>query len=109
MRIPLCPAISGVHLCVSNWYCVYCFRPSRGDGPAPTGHTDRAGRPASRYDGPVAGGGALLRFVYLILLVVARMWKAFEKAGDPRGAAIVSIHDVNVMVEICGNAGWVSR
>jgi hypothetical protein len=54
------------------------------------------------------GGGLLFLLVYLAILVaiVAGIWKAFEKAGEPGWAAIVPIYNVYVMVKISGNDWW---
>ena len=58
--------------------------------------------------GTNGGGGLLFLLVYLAILVavVAGIWKAFEKAGEPGWAAIIPIYNVYVMVKISGNDWW---
>lgn len=55
------------------------------------------------------GGGntiVLLLYLALIILTIAGMWKAFEKAGEPGWAAIVPFYNTYVMIKIGGNAWW---
>jgi hypothetical protein len=42
----------------------------------------------------------------IIGVVIAGLWKAFEKAGKPGWAAIVPIYNVIVMLEIAGRPLW---
>jgi|SRR6185503_407179 len=60
-----------------------------------------------------AGGGmgpadyalfAVIGVVYILLL--AGMWKAFAKAGEPGWACIVPIYNLVVMVKISGKPIW---
>lgn len=53
-------------------------------------------------------GGLVFLLVYLAILVavIAGIWKAFEKAGEPGWAAIIPIYNVYVMIKISGNAWW---
>lgn len=55
------------------------------------------------------GAGALLGFVVPLIIaaiVIAGMWKAFSKAGEPGWAAIIPIYNVYVMVKISDNPWW---
>jgi uncharacterized membrane protein YhaH (DUF805 family) len=54
------------------------------------------------------GVGIVLLIVYLAVLVavVAGMWKAFEKAGEPGWAAIIPIYNLYVMIKISDNPWW---
>jgi hypothetical protein len=57
------------------------------------------------------GGGAgpmivLLVYLAVIAVVIAGMWKTFEKANQPGWAAIIPIYNVYVMTEIGGLAWW---
>ena len=57
------------------------------------------------------GGGAfggLFAVVWLALLVVviAGIWKVFQKAGKPGWAAIVPIYNVIVLLEVAGKPIW---
>lgn len=45
--------------------------------------------------------GGIVYFAFLIL-VIASMWKLFEKAGKPGWAAIIPIYNLIVMIEIVG-------
>ena len=46
--------------------------------------------------------------IYLIVIavVVAGMWKAFEKAGEPGWAAIVPFYNIYIMTKIAGVPAW---
>lgn len=41
-----------------------------------------------------------------VIVVIAGVWKTFEKAGEPGWAAIVPIYNVYVMLKIGGNPWW---
>ena len=64
----------------------------------------------SSSGGSVGGaiGGILFCGIYLavIILVVAGLWKTFEKAGQPGWAAIVPIYNGYIMCKIAGRPGW---
>ena len=45
-------------------------------------------------------------YVGIIVLVVAGMWKAFEKAGKPGWASIVPFYNIIVMLEIAKKPLW---
>ncbi|HEX4053432.1 MAG TPA: DUF5684 domain-containing protein [Tepidisphaeraceae bacterium] len=42
----------------------------------------------------------------IIVVAVAGMWKAFEKAGKPGWAAIIPIYNLIVILEIAGKPLW---
>ena len=52
--------------------------------------------------------GMLVILIQLVLLVVviAGMWKTFEKAGEPGWASIVPIYNMYVLIRISGNDWW---
>jgi hypothetical protein len=57
------------------------------------------------------GGGAVALLVFLVPLliaavVIAGMWKAFSKAGEPGWAAIIPIYNIYVIVKISDNPWW---
>lgn len=45
-------------------------------------------------------------YIAVIIIVIAGMWKAFEKAGKPGWAAIVPIYNIIVMLEIAKRPLW---
>lgn len=45
-------------------------------------------------------------YLAVIVIVIAGIWKAFEKAGKPGWAAIVPIYNVIVMLEIAKKPLW---
>ncbi len=58
-----------------------------------------------------AGGGMGMMVMLLVelaifLIVVAGLWKVFEKAGKPGWAAIIPIYNIVVMLEIVGKPIW---
>ena len=48
----------------------------------------------------------LLLQLAIIIVVIAGIWKAFEKAGQPGWAAIVPIYNIYVMTQIAGKPAW---
>lgn len=54
------------------------------------------------------GMGVIGTIIYLAVLiaVIAGLWKAFEKAGQPGWAAIVPIYNMIVMLKIAGKPVW---
>lgn len=55
----------------------------------------------------LAGMGAFyIVYFVLIILMLAGMWKMFDKAGKPGWAAIVPIYNLIVWLEIVGRPIW---
>jgi hypothetical protein len=48
----------------------------------------------------------LVVYLAIIIIVVAGMWKTFEKAGQPGWAAIVPIYNTYIFCKIVGRPGW---
>ena len=53
-------------------------------------------------------GGMIFMVVWLafVLVVIAGMWKTFEKAGEPGWAIIIPIYNVIVLLKIAGKPVW---
>ena len=53
-------------------------------------------------------GNALGCVVYLALVIVilASLWKTFEKAGQPGWACLIPIYNLVVACQIAGKPGW---
>lgn len=49
---------------------------------------------------------SLIIYLAIIALVLAGMWKVFEKAGKPGWAAIIPIYNIIVLLEIVGKPIW---
>ncbi len=45
-------------------------------------------------------------YLAIIALIIAGMWKSFEKAGKPGWAAIIPIYNVIVLLQIVGKPLW---
>ena len=60
---------------------------------------------ASAAAGPIV---MVLVVIWLALavLMIAALWKVFEKAGEPGWAAIVPIYNFIVMLRVAGKPGW---
>lgn len=58
--------------------------------------------------GMLAGVGTVAMVIYfaVIVLMIAGLWKLFEKAGKPGWAAIVPIYNYIVALEIIGRPAW---
>lgn len=52
--------------------------------------------------------GGLMVVVYLVvaLLMIAAMWKVFDKAGKPGWACLLPVYNVIVMLQIAGKPEW---
>ncbi|MGV6860850.1 MAG: DUF5684 domain-containing protein [Putridiphycobacter sp.] len=48
----------------------------------------------------------LIVYVAILVVVIAGVWKTFEKAGQPGWAAIVPIYNIYVMTQIAKKPGW---
>jgi uncharacterized membrane protein YhaH (DUF805 family) len=57
---------------------------------------------------PSAGMGIGIAVIWLVVMVVliAAMWKVFEKAGEPGWAAIIPIYNLYILLKIAGRPGW---
>lgn len=65
---------------------------------------------SSESAGIFAGIGIAFVLVYLaiLVLIVASMWKVFEKAGKPGWAAIIPIYNLLILIEIVGKPSiWI--
>ena len=60
------------------------------------------------YSGGLMAAMGAFAFVYFIILVVivAGLWKVFEKAGKPGWAAIIPIYNIIILLEIVGKPAW---
>ncbi|TRX72443.1 DUF5684 domain-containing protein [Carboxylicivirga sp. M1479] len=47
-----------------------------------------------------------IAYMAIIVLVIAALWKVFEKAGKPGWACIVPIYNIIVLLEIVGKPVW---
>jgi uncharacterized membrane protein YhaH (DUF805 family) len=61
--------------------------------------------------GDQAAGGAaatvmIVAYLAIVVLMIAAMWKVFQKAGEPGWAAIVPIYNLVVLMRIAGKPGW---
>jgi uncharacterized membrane protein YhaH (DUF805 family) len=67
-------------------------------------------QPVTTDTGGAAAAGLGIGFTVLWLaiavLMVASMWKVFEKAGKPGWAALVPIYNFVVLLEIAGKPVW---
>jgi len=47
-------------------------------------------------------------FVWLVLIVVvlAGLWKMFEKAGQPGWACLIPFYNVYILLKVAGRPGW---
>ena len=54
----------------------------------------------------VFGTGFMLVSLAIVLLMVASMWKVFQKAGEPGWAAIIPLYNIVVLLKIAGKPVW---
>ena len=48
----------------------------------------------------------LLVWLAIVVVVIAGVWKTFQKAGKPGWACLIPIYNVWVMLMIAGKPGW---
>jgi uncharacterized membrane protein YhaH (DUF805 family) len=54
------------------------------------------------------GVGVVAGLIYLAIMVfvIAGIWKAFEKAGQPGWGILIPIYNIYLMCKIAGRPGW---
>ena len=52
------------------------------------------------------GMGMMVVWLAVIVVMIAAMWKVFEKAGQPGWAAIIPIYNLYILLKIAGRPGW---
>lgn len=54
------------------------------------------------------GAGIFMMFFYLVfvVLVIAGLWKTFDKADKPGWGAIIPIYNAYLIIKIAGRPGW---
>lgn len=52
------------------------------------------------------GAVGVIFYLAILVLVVAGIWKLFEKAGKPGWAAIIPIYNIVIWCEIVGKPAW---
>ena len=52
------------------------------------------------------GIGMAVVWLAIVVLMIAALWKVFEKAGEPGWAAIVTIYNFYILLKIAGRPGW---
>ena len=50
--------------------------------------------------------GVIVGYLVVVAILIAAMWKVFEKAGEPGWAAIVPIYNLIVLLKIAGKPAW---
>jgi len=60
---------------------------------------------ASAAAGPIVMVFTVIWLAFVVLMIAA-LWKVFDKAGEPGWAAIVPIYNFIVMLRIAGKPGW---
>jgi uncharacterized membrane protein YhaH (DUF805 family) len=48
----------------------------------------------------------IIFYLAVFVLIIAGVWKTFEKAGEPGWAAIVPIYNIYVLIKISGRPTW---
>ena len=64
------------------------------------------GSPAAGAVGASMGIGFVIFWLALVVLMVASMWRVFEKAGEPGWAALIPIYNLIVLLKIAGKPTW---
>ena len=61
---------------------------------------------ASSTGAGLFGGVWLIFEIIWIVLVIAGLWKTFEKAGHPGWGAIIPIYNLYLLIKVGGRPGW---
>ncbi len=48
----------------------------------------------------------IILYLGLIVFIIAGIWKAFEKAGQPGWAILIPIYNIYIMTQIAEKEGW---
>lgn len=48
----------------------------------------------------------IIIYLAVVVVVIAGIWKAFEKAGQPGWAVLVPIYNIYVITQIAGKPAW---
>ena len=67
--------------------------------------SDTASAPSSAAAAGM-GMGMMIVFGLIAVVLIAAMWKIFEKAGEPGWAAIIPIYNVIILLKIAGKPAW---
>ena len=62
--------------------------------------------PESSAAAGAIGTGIVIVWLTVMVLMIAALWKVFEKAGEPGWAAIIPIYNLIVMLRIAGKPAW---
>ena len=52
------------------------------------------------------GGGVMLVWLVVLVVMIVACWKVFTKAGQPGWASIIPFYNMYVMLTIVGKPGW---
>lgn len=52
------------------------------------------------------GMGMMIFMLLIAVVLIAAMWKVFEKAGEPGWAALIPIYNFIVLLKIAGKPAW---
>ena len=52
------------------------------------------------------GGGLMLVWLAVTILLIVSLWKIFTKAGQPGWASIIPIYNIIVLLQIAGKPVW---
>jgi hypothetical protein len=52
------------------------------------------------------GIGMTVVWLALVVLMIAALWKIFDKAGEPGWAAIIPVYNLYILLKIAGRPGW---
>lgn len=52
------------------------------------------------------GMGMMIFMLLVAVVLIAAMWKVFEKAGEPGWAALIPIYNFIVLLKIAGKPAW---
>lgn len=61
---------------------------------------------AAQAASAAAGTTTLIVWLAIVVLLVASMWRVFERAGQPGWMAIVPLLNAYVLIKIAGKPGW---
>lgn len=61
---------------------------------------------AGRAAGAAFGGIMMLVWLAIVVVIIAGMWKVFEKAGQPGWAVLIPFYNAYILLKIAGRPAW---
>lgn len=58
------------------------------------------------YESPEFPTGLIIFYLLFVIVVIAAMWRVYQKAEQPGWACLIPFYNVYIMLKIAGKPGW---